>query len=64
MPSSESVAEPISFEHELLRLLSENNELMKQNNRVVKDNNRILKEHYKLLINIEENVRKIKYNTN
>ena len=63
MSSSKSV-EATSFEHELLRLLSENNELMKQNNRVAKENNRILKDNFRLLTNIEENVRKIKYNTN
>lgn len=63
MSSSKSI-ELTSFEQELLRLLAENNELMKQNNRVVKENNHLLKEHHKILVNIDENVRKIKYNTN
>ena len=52
-----------AFEQEMLRLLAQSNGLMKTNSRVVKENNTLLKESHKLLVNIDENIRKIKFNT-
>ena len=46
------------------RLLSENNALMKEHNAILKENNSILKQDHSIVTNIDENVRKIKINTN
>ena len=46
-----------NYEREVLRLLTENNALLNENNF-------ILKENHRLLVAIEDNVRKIKFNTN
>jgi hypothetical protein len=46
------------------RLLTENNALQKENNAILIENNRMLKQNQVIVSGIEENVRKIKMNTN
>lgn len=46
------------------RLLSENNAILKENNAILKENNSILKQNHSVITSVDENVRKIKINTN
>lgn len=46
------------------RLLSENNAIMKEYIAILKENNSILKQDHSIIASIDENVRKIKINTN
>jgi hypothetical protein len=58
MASQENqMSELSNYEREVLRLLTENNALLNENNS-------ILKENHRLLVAIDDNVRKIKFNTN
>jgi hypothetical protein len=47
----------------IVRLISENNSLLKELVAVLKENNEILKKDQVAIFNLQENVRKIRFNT-
>ena len=53
-----------SFGEAILRLMKENNRLLSENNALLKESIGILKQDHTVIASIDENVRKIKINTN
>jgi hypothetical protein len=51
------------FGDEIIRLMVENNALLNQCVRILKENNEIFKQNQDAIFNLQENVRKIRFNT-